>query len=241
MRHLAARGFGASPHGYGLPPCIPAEARPIKEHPMTAAFTILRPLILASGSPRRRAFLENMGIPFEILPADCPEPRPLPGEDPREYPNRCAEAKARHVLAGLAHRSDRPAVLSADTTVIVRDELRADILGKPRDRDDAVAMLKRLSGHTHQVVTACCLAMDGHVERFDDVTDVTFAAWPLPMLEAYADSGDPLDKAGSYGIQDGGAFLVQSIRGSWSTVVGLPLDIVLERLLAAGVLELKKH
>ena len=208
---------------------------------MTNTFTMLRPLVLASGSPRRRAFLEGMGIPFEVLPADCPEPRPIPGEDPREYTNRCAEAKARHVLAALSHRSDSPAVLSADTTVIVRDEHGSDILGKPRDKADAVAMLSRLVGRTHQVVTACCLAMDGHVERFDDVTDVTFADWPLAMLEAYADSGDPLDKAGSYGIQDGGAFLVQGIRGSWSTVVGLPLDIVLERLLAAGVLKIKER
>ena len=208
---------------------------------MTNAFTTLRPLVLASGSPRRRAFLEGMGIPFEVLPADCPEPRPIPGEDPREYTNRCAEAKARHVLAALAHRDDRPAVLSADTTVIVRDEQGSDILGKPRDKAEAVAMLSRLSGRTHQVVTACCLAMDGHVERFDDVTDVTFAPWPLVMLEAYADSGDPLDKAGAYGIQDGGAFLVQSIRGSWSTVVGLPLDIVLERLLHAGVIAVQER
>jgi len=69
---------------------------------------------------------------------------------------------------------------------------------------------------------------------------VTFAAWPLPLIEAYADSGDPLDKAGAYGIQEGGAFMVQSIRGSWSTVVGLPLDIVLERLLAANVLKLNE-
>jgi len=208
---------------------------------MTNAFTILRPLVLASGSPRRRAFLEGMGIPFEVLPADCPEPRPIPGEDPQEYTNRCAEAKARHVLASLAHRDDSPAVLSADTTVIIRDEHGSDILGKPRDRAEAVAMLSRLSGRTHQVVTACCLAMDGHVERFDDVTDVTFASWPLPLLEAYADSGDPMDKAGAYGIQEGGAFMVQSIRGSWSTVVGLPLDLVLERLLAAKVLRLNEN
>jgi len=208
---------------------------------MTNAFTILRPLVLASGSPRRRAFLEGMGIPFEVLPADCPEPRPIPGEDPQEYTNRCAEAKARHVLASLAHRNDRPAVLSADTTVIIRDEHGSDILGKPRDRAEAVAILSRLSGRTHQVVTACCLAMDGHVERFDDVTDVTFASWPLPLLEAYADSGDPMDKAGAYGIQEGGAFMVQSIRGSWSTVVGLPLDLVLERLLASKVLRLNER
>lgn len=208
---------------------------------MTNAFSLLRPLVLASASPRRRAFLEGVGVPFTVMPADCPEPRPLPGEDPREYTGRCAEVKARHVLASLPESLDGAAVLSADTAVIVRDESGSAILGKPRDRDDAVAMLARLSGRTHQVVTACCLAMDGHTERFDDVTDVTFAPWPLPMLETYADSGDPLDKAGAYGIQDGGAFLVQSIRGSWSTVVGLPLDIVLERLLAAGVLSLNTH
>lgn len=205
---------------------------------MTSAFTMLRPLVLASGSPRRRAFLEGMGLAFDILPASCPEPRPMSGEDPRAYAARCAEAKARFVLHELSGRSDRPAVLSADTIVILRDENKASILGKPRDRNDAVTMLSRLSGRTHEVVTSCCLAMDNHVECFDDMTEVTFAPWPLSVLEAYADSGDPLDKAGSYGIQDGGAFLVSRLQGSWSTVVGLPLDIVLERLLNAGVLGL---
>lgn len=206
---------------------------------MTSAFTMLRPLVLASGSPRRRSFLESVGLAFEVHPASCPEPRPVPGEDPRTYAARCAEAKARFVLKELSGRSDRPAVLSADTIVILREEKGASILGKPRDRDDAVAMLSRLSGRTHEVVTSCCLAMDNHVESFDDMTRVTFAPWPRPVLEAYADSGDPLDKAGSYGIQDGGAFLVSAITGSWSTVVGLPLDIVLERMLKAGVLGLK--
>ena len=201
---------------------------------------MLRPLVLASGSPRRRLFLESAGLHFEILPASCPEPRPVPGEDPRLYAGRCAESKARSVLTSLAHRQDRPAVLSADTIVILRDEKGASILGKPKDRRDAVAMLSRLSGRTHEVVTSCCLAMDDHTERFDDMTEVTFAPWPRSVLEAYADSGDPLDKAGSYGIQDGGAFLVSGIRGSWSTVVGLPLDIVLERLLKTGVIGLNQ-
>ena len=119
-------------------------------------------------------------------------------------------------------------------------ECTAALLRFAKENGETVAMLSRLAGRTHQVVTACCLAMDGHVERFDDVTDVAFAAWPLPLIEAYADSGDPLDKAGAYGIQEGGAFMVQGIRGSWSTVVGLPLDIVLERLLAAKVLKLNE-
>lgn len=207
---------------------------------MISAFTMFRPLVLASGSPRRRTFLESAGLRFEVLPASCPEPRPVPGEDPRHYAGRCAESKARFVLDSLGRRQDRPAVLSADTIVILRDETGASILGKPRDRDDAVAMLFRLCGRTHEVVTSCCLAMDDHVERFDDMTEVTFAPWPLSVLEAYTDSGDPLDKAGSYGIQDGGAFLVSGIRGSWSTVVGLPLDIVLERLIKTGVIGLKQ-
>ena len=205
---------------------------------MNSAFTMLRRLVLASGSPRRRAFLEGVGLNFDILPASCPEPRPVPGEDPRTYAARCAEAKARSVLDAVRRRGDDAAVLSADTIVILRDGPEASILGKPRDRDDAVAMLSRLSGRTHEVVTSCCLAVDHHADCFDDMTEVTFAPWSRPVLEAYADSGDPLDKAGSYGIQDGGAFLVSSLKGSWSTVVGLPLDMVLKHLLSAGIIGL---
>lgn len=201
-----------------------------------SAFRTLRPLILASGSPRRRAFLKSLGIAFAVLPASCAEPRPLSGEDPRDYTVRTAEAKARAVFKEVKIRLDRPAVLAADTTVILRQEGSAEILGKPRDKAEAVAMLSRLSGRSHQVVTACCLIVDGKVENFDDTAEVTFARWPLSVLEAYADSGDPLDKAGAYGIQDGGAFLVSGIHGSWSTVVGLPLNMVIERLLNAGVL-----
>ena len=207
---------------------------------MPSAFTMLRPLVLASGSPRRRAFLESVGLTFRILPATCDEPRPLPGEDPRAYAARCAEAKARFVLLQNTGRGDCPAVLSADTIVILRDGTGASILGKPRDKADALSMLSRLSGRTHEVVTSCCLAMDSHVECFDDMTEVTFAPWPRSVLEAYVESGDPLDKAGAYGIQDGGAFLVSGVHGSWSTVVGLPLNLVLERLLAAGVLGLNR-
>ncbi len=206
---------------------------------MTSAFTMLRPLVLASGSPRRRAFLESVGLTFRILPATCDEPRPLPGEDPRAYAARCAEAKSRFVLTSMTDREAGTAVLSADTIVILRDETGASILGKPRDKAEALAMLSRLSGRTHEVVTSCCLAMDSHVECFDDMTEVTFAPWPRSVLEAYVESGDPLDKAGAYGIQGKGAFLVSRVSGSWSTVVGLPLNLVLERLLAAGVLDLK--
>ena len=207
---------------------------------MTNAFSMLRPLILASGSPRRRAFLESVGIPFACRPASCPEPRPLPGEEPRAYAMRSAEAKARFVLSSLSEKEKGAAVLAADTIVILRDEGGPSILGKPRDEEEALAMLSRLSGRSHEVSTACCLAMDGRTECFDDVTKVTFAPWPLPVLRAYAASSDPLDKAGAYGIQEGGAFLVRGIEGSWSAVVGLPLDKVLEKLLSCGVLALRQ-
>lgn len=208
---------------------------------MKNAFSMLRPLVLASASPRRRDFLESAGVLFTCMPATCPEPRPLPGEEPRLYAMRSAEAKARFVLDALSARRDGPAVLAADTIVILRGEGAASILGKPRDEEEALAMLTRLSGRTHEVATACCLAVDGRTVCFDDVTKVTFAPWPRPVLEAYVAGGDPMDKAGAYGIQDEGAFLVRSIEGSWSTVAGLPLDLVLEKLIQNDVLALKKR
>ena len=132
-------------------------------------------------------------------------------------------------------------MLAADTIVILRGEGAASILGKPRDEEEALAMLTRLSGRTHEVATACCLAVDGRTVCFDDVTKVTFAPWPRPVLEAYVAGGDPMDKAGAYGIQGEGAFLVRGIEGSWSTVAGLPLDLVLEKLIQNDVLALKKR
>lgn len=203
-------------------------------------------LLLASQSPRRRELMTGCGLPYELAEKfDCEETYPddLPLIGVSEY---LSTLKSEAYPVPLL---ENDILLTADTVVLAGGEFRmtaegstwhgGEILGKPRDRDDAVAMLSRLSGRTHEVVTSCCLAMDNHVESFDDMTGVTFAPWPRPVLEAYADSGDPLDKAGSYGIQDGGAFLVSAITGSWSTVVGLPLDIVLERMLKAGVLGLK--
>ena len=200
-------------------------------------FRLCRPLILASASPRRRDFLYSAGLRAEVHPAACPEPRPEAGEDPLAYTRRCAQAKALAVASELAGRRDHPAVLAADTAVILRDGAKAEILGKPANRDDAVAMLEKLCGRTHQVTTACCLAWDGQADVFDDTADVTFNDWPRSALEAYAAGGEPMDKAGAYGIQGGGAFLVREMRGSWSTVVGLPLDMVLKRMLQAGILQ----
>ncbi len=203
----------------------------------SAPFHLLRPLVLASASPRRIDFLHSVGLRAEVHPASCQEPRPIAGEDPLTYTRRCAEAKAMAVAMELSGRRDHPAVLAADTAVILRSGGSAEILGKPKDIQAALAMLESLNGRIHEVATACCLVWDGNKDVYDAVAEVEFASWPRASLEAYAKSGDPLDKAGAYGMQGNGAFLVREVRGSWSAVVGLPLDLTLRRMLNAGILE----
>lgn len=206
-------------------------------------FRTVRPLVLASGSPRRRAFLTQSGLSFETLDLRCAEPRPLPGEAPAVYAERAARAKAE---AGAAQRPES-AVLAADTIVVLPGTAgeASAILGKPTDKEDAAAMLTRLSGRTHQVITACCLISPAHAcsaeanpgpDLFHDSAEVTFAAWPQDVLRAYAATGEPLDKAGAYAVQGAGAFLISGLRGSWSTVVGLPLEAVIRLLLRRGVI-----
>ena len=204
---------------------------------MDSPFRMLSPLVLASASPRRRDFLKSLGLEFTIATAESPEPRPLPGEDPLAYTERTAEAKALAVRDAMKSDASMSAILSADTAVILPGADGCRILGKPVDSDDAFAMLKSLSGKTHRVVTACCLVHKGRTVRFSASADVTFATWPDGILRAYADSGDPLDKAGAYGIQGGGAFLVSSVSGSWSAIVGLPVDEVAAVLIREGVIE----
>ncbi|NHZ48464.1 Maf family protein, partial [Nitratidesulfovibrio liaohensis] len=145
---------------------------------------------------------------------------------------RAAAAKAASVAAS------RPGcvVIAADTVVA----LHGEIMGKPRDRMDAVRMLSRLAGHTHEVVSACCVALpDGNSETFHAATRVTMWDAPAAALAAYAATGEPDDKAGAYGIQGVGAFLVESIDGSWSNVVGLPVAELVRLLLHHGVIEPK--
>lgn len=208
-------------------------------------FRLTRPLILASASPRRHELLAGLGVPFTVVTAPDDEPAPLPQEVPEAYARRAAAAK----VAAVA-RLPLPegcAVLGADTIVVAPEEAaRPDaprILGKPASRDEALAMLCRLVGRTHEVVTACCLGLAPQSPStpwttivFHDVSRVTFAPWPVPVLRAYADSGEPDDKAGAYAVQGLGAFLVARLEGSWSTVVGLPVSLVAEQCLKAKVL-----
>ena len=178
-------------------------------------------LVLASASPRRRQLLEMLGIPLLVSAADVLE-APLPGEDPRSYTRRLAREKARAVPGHL--------VLGADTTVVLDDHL----LEKPVDDADALRMLLALQGRTHTVVTAICLIADG-VERIAiDETRVTFRLCSEEFLRDYIATGEPLDKAGAYGIQGWGAALVERVDGDFFGVMGLPVRLVLQLLEEAG-------
>ena len=173
-------------------------------------------LILASASPRRHQLLAQIGVPFEVIVADVDE-SVHPGETPGVYVRRLAREKALEVLR---REQGRLPVLGADTSVI----LGREILGKPRDREQAVAMLQRLSGCTHEVYSAVALAQDeDRVEDRLNVTRVTFAPLESEWIEAYCDTGDPMDKAGAYGVQGHAAERIERIEGSFFGVMGLPL------------------
>jgi septum formation protein len=183
-------------------------------------------IVLASASPRRRHLLEMLGIAHEVMPADVDETR-LDGEVPEAMAVRLAAAKAQAVLAA------RPAhlVLAADTVVVIDDE----VLGKPADAADAERMLALLSGRSHRVVTAVALAQPGgEVQERYDVTTVWFRELSPALISAYVATGEPLDKAGSYGVQGVGAVLVERVDGDFFSVMGLPLRLVVDLLEAAG-------
>ena len=173
-------------------------------------------LVLASASPRRRELLTQIGMRFRVVVADVDE-AVLPGEDPETYVLRLARAKALEVLGRVGPGLP---VLGADTAVI----LDGDILCKPGDRAEAGSMLRRLSGNTHEVYSAVAVAKgDGEVLDRLNVTRVTFADLDDEWINAYIDTGDPMDKAGSYGVQGRAAERIRRIEGSFSGVMGLPL------------------
>jgi septum formation protein len=180
-------------------------------------------LVLASSSPRRRALLEEIGARFEVVAREIDETA-MPGESPRSYARRVAAAKARAV------RLVRPGtwLLAADTVV----EIDGDILGKPADAVAARLMLSRLSGRTHRVLTAVVLVAPDDTLHVDEVVTsrVCFREMDAHEIEAYVATREPFDKAGAYAVQGIGGGFVESIRGSYSSVVGLPLELVREAL-----------
>jgi septum formation protein len=183
-------------------------------------------LVLASGSPRRRQLLEMLGLPFRVVPPGVDETRES-SELPEVYVVRLAREKARVVAA----REPGELVLAADTTVV----LRGDIFEKPDTPAAAEAMLARLEGRTHQVMTAVAVARDRRLEHALDVTDVTFRALSGDAIAAYVATGEPMDKAGAYAIQGKGAALIEGIRGDFFGVMGLPLRLALELLERFGL------
>lgn len=196
---------------------------PNKEHPVKNPS-----LILASKSPRRRALLTQIGIGFDVIDIDQDEAR-LPGEAPEDYVLRLALDKARAGSALTKPRHRLP-VLAADTAVVVGDS----ILGKPLDRSDAAAMMRRLTGRTHRVLTGIALVSER--ERQDlSVSEVRFGTVSAQEADAYWESGEPADKAGGYAIQGLGALFVADLRGSYSGVMGLPLFETARLLAAAGI------
>jgi septum formation protein len=183
----------------------------------------MHPLILASASPRRRELLKQTGFTFEVRPAHVNED-PYPDEDPVAYVVRLARHKAQSVLAEIS--SDAPAqsavVLGADTTVT----LDGHILAKPEDAADAARMLRMLSGRTHRVITGVAVASATGTEVAAEITGVQFLTLTDEEIDAYIATGEPMDKAGAYGIQGYAAKWIPRIEGCYSNVVGLPLGLV---------------
>lgn len=193
-----------------------------------ATSTPLPHVTLASTSPRRQQLLRQIGVTFTVVPPVADE-TPLPGETPDALVLRLSREKARSVAATLAEGI----VLGSDTVVV----LDGEILGKPIDPEDAFGMLSRLSGRTHQVFTGYALIDAGSGQVINELvtTDVTFRALDPGEIRTYIATGAPMDKAGSYGIQDDyGAVFIERIAGDYYTVVGLPLMSVYLALRGMG-------
>jgi septum formation protein len=184
-------------------------------------------IYLASRSPRRRELLAQIGIRFDLLlfraaPREDAEVSEawLPGETPEAYVVRVARIKAAFGADLLASRKVVPRpVLAADTTL----DLDGGIIGKPKDEADAEAILTRLSGRIHRVLTAIAMARDARIEHRLSISEVRFRSLAVEEIRRYVQSGKPMDKAGAYGIQGRAAMFVEDIKGSHSGIVGLPL------------------
>lgn len=175
-------------------------------------------LILASASPRRADLLAAAGFEFLVRPVDIDE-RPAAGESPRHYVVRLAREKA---LACVPMAAPDDTILAADTCVVIDDQ----ILGKPRDDDDARRMLVQLSGRQHEVLTGVAVRRGAHESHSVAATTVQFATLLSEDVTWYVGSGEPRDKAGAYAVQGLASRFVEEIRGSYSNVVGLPVALV---------------
>lgn len=184
-------------------------------------------LILGSQSPRRKELLQWTFIPFKIVTSDIEEVSDK--TDVAELVQDLAYQKAKHVYDKVISDYNNPIVLGADTIVVLGDE----VLGKPKDREEAKKTLLKLMGKSHDVLTGVCLFHQGGVETFYDKTKVYFDEISDELLELYLDTGESMDKAGSYGIQGAALGFIGRLEGSYSNVVGLPVNLVLKKIKSA--------
>jgi len=187
------------------------------------------PVVLASASPRRRELLAQLVPEFEVLPADLDEDA-LTVSDPWETAKRLAEAKA----MAIAESRSESLIIGSDTVVALQTVDSYQQLSKPRDRQDAIAILGALSGKVHLVITGLALVWPGGKEVGCGTTEVSFRELSLAEIEDYVDTGEPMDKAGGYAIQGGAAGFVQGTDGSISNVIGLPMELLEEMLEQTG-------
>jgi septum formation protein len=192
---------------------------------MAGAVTVPR-VILASQSPRRRELLTLVGIPHAVRPADVDETYG-PGEEPMAHAQRLAREKAMTVAA----RDPEALVIGSDTIVVVD----GDVLGKPRDEAHAAQMLTRLSGRSHVVMTAVAVRWGGRERSAVETVGVTFHPLDVQTIDAYIATGEPMDKAGAYGIQGYGATIVERVDGDYFAVMGLPLQRMVRLMGELGV------
>lgn len=181
----------------------------------------MKNIVLASASPRRKELLETAGLEFEISVADVDESIPL-GIAPEDAAKMTAEKKA----LAVAENRKGDIVIGADTIVVCGGR----ILGKPKDRADAVAMLTLLSGIEHEVMTGVCITDGKKTESFVQVSKVKFYELTAEEIEDYVSTGEPMDKAGAYGIQGKGSVLVEKIEGDYFNIVGLPVAKVIREI-----------
>ena len=183
------------------------------------------PLVLASASPRRKQLLEQVGLQFEAIPSEIEETHI--GEAPRELARKASALKA----AAVSSLRPEAAVVAADTLVVVKDR----VLGKPQGPQEARTMLAELSGREHRVITGVTVRWGEKERTGSRETRVRFRTLGPDEIDRYVATGEPLDKAGAYGIQGRGILLVESLEGCYTNVVGLPLGLLRELFLNLGL------
>ena len=195
-------------------------------------FIANQPIVLASQSPRRQELLRSLGLEFTIVPSIKEEPNPAAFQTVMGYVIECAAQKAQEVA-----KKHRDAVVIGSDTIVV---LEGEILLKPKNKEEAQSYLRKLSGKTHDVITAITVLHGDSDLSFHELTQVTFYDLPDDWIEAYTNTEDPYDKAGAYGIQTASGIFVKKISGDYNTVVGLPLASLAQKLSHAGYIALEK-